>query len=379
MFQPVYLEETLQPHLKKLEEERLIIAAKVSARTKAVVGTCLGLLAALLAYQAFLWQQGFPLVLLLVGALVAAIVLLIVGSISYVLLTGKLKKNYEKTIKGKLYEKALRNYNPTIEYYPQQHIEESAFKKAGLFGGFNRFGGDDLCTGKLADGRSFRFSELKVYRKSKNTGSSGSSKTKTVTIFEGLFYEMQLPQSVEVAVRIVPDRGEAFGAVGKFMQGMLNKALKAFSLEDPLVDFGQQYPNFEHAFKVYCKEERVARQLISPDFVEKITALNQDLGGEVYLAFQENHCYWGVRRGDFLKVNLQTSLLGTVFLDQLEENLDWCFDRLRQLDNLTTAEKGSAIEGIQETKIEEEKDRIPPQKTSVSYKKSNSKDNPFLL
>lgn len=386
MFQPVYLEETLKPHLKDLEQERLIVAAKVDTRTKVVVGTCFGLFAVLLAYQAFLWKQGFPLALLLVGALIAGILLLIIGSISYALLTGGLKKNYEKTIKAKLYEKALRNYNSTIEYHPQQHIEEATFKNARLFGGFNRFKGDDLCVGRLADGRSFRFSELKVYRQSRNNSSSKSgSNSKTVTIFEGLFYEMQLPQTMEVPVSIVPDRGEAFGAVGKFMQGMINKALKLFSIEDPLVDFSQEYPNFEQSFKVYSKEERVARQLISPDFVEKIRALGQELGGEVYLSFQEGHCYWGIRRGDFLEVKLNTSLLSPVFIDQLEENLDWCFDRLKQLETLTTAEKREHQEEIDKKKIDFKEDAVPPknpftqEKPPVSYKKSNSKDNPFLL
>lgn len=383
MFSEVRLEKHLQPYLAQLEEERLAVVAKVGARTKAVVLAAFLMMGIVGLYVATQWNTAGAVPAFLVAMLVFSFLgTLIVGGISYVLLTNPLRRAYNQTIRGKIHEKALQYYNSSVSYYPERYIEESVFRKANLFRGFNRYSGDDLCTGNLADERSFEFSELKVLRKEHKSNSNTTSKTKT--IFKGLFYKIALPNSLGGRVKIVPDAAEDnFGAVGKFMQGLVNKALSTVALEDAIVRFDEQFPYFERSFKVYSNEEAVARELITTDLVEQIKILEHYIGGPVFLSFDQNYCYLAVQGSEFLAVDINRSLLGTVFIDQLEENLDWCFGLLKHLSRLTATENRQIIDNP--FKVNEVKEKLPDdsrfseKKPAVPFKKSISKDNPFLL
>ena len=386
MFEPVQLEATLKPHLEKLEEERLVVAAKISARTKGVLGVSLLLLATMAAVAFMKWKEGMPETFLIALLVVGFIVLVIIGGISYTLLTKGLRKHYNQTIKAKIYKKALQCYNGSITYAPQQYIAETTFEDANLFTGFNRYGGEDLCTGVTADNRSFQFSELKVYHKQHSSNRNGKS-NKVRTIFEGLFYEVQLPVTFPARVKILPDYAEQnFGAVGKFMQGMVNKAMSTVAMSDPLVRFDEEYPAFERSFRIYSNNEAAARTLINADFIEKIKAFQSYLGTGMHLSFQENSCYFGVKQGQFLAVDVNRSLLSMVFMDQLEENLDRCFGLLKHLETLTAVAATTNNSNPFEANASKKEINIPPssnpfskKNTSNSYKKSDSKDNPFLL
>ncbi|MGH1335358.1 MAG: DUF3137 domain-containing protein [Aureispira sp.] len=386
MFKLVQLESSLKAHLEELEQERLVVAGKISARTKGVI--LVGLIGfVLLASVAFKqWQEGGPEALVIAIMIIGSIFLLLIGGIVYALLTKGLRKRYNKKIKAKIYEKALQCYNKTVVYHPEKYIRESTFKNAGLFSGFNRYGGEDLCTGSTVDNRSFQFSELKVYHKQHSSNKNGNS-NKVRTIFEGLFYEMRLPITFPARVKILPDQAEKnFGAVGKFMQGMLNKAMSTASMSDPLVRFDEEHPDFERSFKIFSNSEAAARQLINADFIQKIQALQHSFKTDLHFFFEEEYCYFAVKRGRFLEVDVNRSLLGTVFIDQLEENLDWCFGLLKHLEELT-AGRGAAPSSNpfdENRTIKETKTPLPPPRPSNenlpnTYKKSNSKDNPFLL
>lgn len=386
MFEPVQLEATLKPYLEKLEAERLIVAAKISARTKGVLGISLLLLVTMITIAFIKWKEGMPEIFLIALLVVGFIVLVIIGGISYALLTKGLRKRYNQTIKAKIYEKALQCYNSSITYSPQQYITEATFERANLFTGFNRYGGEDLCAGVTADNRSFQFSELKVYHKQHSSNRNGNS-NKVRTIFEGVFYEVKLPVTFPARVKILPDHAEQnFGAVGKFMQGMLNKAMSTVAMRDPLVRFDEEYPAFERAFRIYSNSEAAARTLISADFVEKIKAFQSYLGTGMYLSFEEDSCYFGIKQGQFLAVDVNRSLLSTVFIDQLEENLDRCFGLLKHLETLTTLGTTTNNSNPFEADASKKEIDIPPSSnplskkdSSNSYKKSDSRDNPFLL
>lgn len=383
VFNTTPLEEELAPYLKKLEKERLILVDKISTRKKIIFFGCLFLLTSLLGYS---WMTGLPVELLGITALIGSIIFLVIGLIASNVSTGYMRKAYEQRIKGKIYDKALRHYNSSIEYYPEQYIKQATFKAAKLFGSFNRYQGDDLCVGQLKDGRAFRFSELQVlYRSSNNSSKSGSSQTRTV--FKGLFYAIHMASPIGARIKIVPDIAEStFGTVGKFMQGVLNKALSSVALEDSLVRFDEEYPDFERAFKIYSNDETVARQFITPTTIAQIEALQEHVGKNVYLTIDDDRCLAGVSGGEFLQVDINRSLVGPVFMDHLEENVHWALTLLTAISKVGIGShlaSNSVVNPFEEQKTAlpnaDKWPSSPKKKTAVSYQKTRSKGNPFLL
>jgi hypothetical protein len=413
MSKAVNLEKTLKSHLSALEKERLEIASQISKKIRTITLVCLGLFGIALLYGLSQLGNGLPASMVFVPLFIAAIVVSIIGGVAYLVSTSKPKKIYKNTIKDKIYSKALEAYNSTVTYHPNQFIAVALFDRAKLFGRHTNYKGDDLCRGNLADGRSFQFSELEVYYKQKSyqgNRRNRNSNNSTTTVFKGLFYEVQLPKNINARVKIVPDIGEGvFGDVGKFMQGVVNKAMSAMSVQDPIVRF-DNHPDFERAFKVMSNEELVARRLLTPELIQQLLQFKEYAKGNLYLSFVDNACYLGVKGGKFLDVDYKRSLLSTVFIDQLEENLDWAFGLLKHLEQITTMDQNTApsnpFDGDNSQKnsstppnrfgqnrrtpppkkpSSKNKPTPPPRKPSSKNKptppprKSDSKDNPFLL
>ncbi len=380
MFGKAPLAEVIRPYLQQLEKERLSTLQKVTTRKRIVITLYFLVLLGIAGYAysiagAELEIIVFGVVMLFVAAFLGAMMAGI-----YYLLTNSIKKKYSKAVKEKIYSKALQHYNSSIAYYPERYIEKKVFKNAKLFEGFNRYSGDDLCEGQLKDGRGFRFSELKVLHQSSD--SDGDSKTKT--IFKGLFYVVDMPRPLGASIKVVPDFAEqAFGSMGKLIQGFLNKALSTLYLEKEIIRFDDVYPEFEKEFKIYSDNEAVARQFINNASIAEIRQLQQHVGSQVYLAIQNDICLVGVRGGEFLTVELDRSLEGEVFLDVLEEQLHHCFTLLSDISKIGTGTPTAASQNPfgdnskQENPFEQPIN--PQKKPSVNYSKSKSKDNPFLL
>lgn len=398
----VNLEEELKSHLSALEEERLEIASKIRKKIRPIILICLSLFALAVFYALSQLGNGLPATEVFMPLLIVTVVLLGIGAVAYLVSTSGPKKTYRIAIKDKLYSRALQAYNSTVNYHPTRYIDVGLFNKSKLFSRHTNYKGDDLCVGNLSDGRAFQFSELEVYYKQKNykgnTNRRNSSST-TNLVFKGLFYEVKLPKTINARIKIVPDIGEGmFGEVGKFMQGAVNKAMNAITGQDPIIRF-DDYPDFERAFKIYGNDELVARRLITPELVQQLLQFKEYVKGNIYLSFVDNACYFGVKGGKFLDVDYKQSLLGTVFIDQLEESLDWAFGLLQHLEQITTLDQMAALPNpIGGNQSQSNKPSPPPRKPSSNNKpsppprkpssnnkpgppprKPDSKDNPFLL
>ena len=198
--------------------------------------------------------------------------------------------------------------------------------------------------------------------------------TSVSTVFKGLFFVVELATTIEGTVKILPDVAErGMGKLGVFFQKKLGKLGHGKS---QLVYF-EEYPVFEKEFVVYSSKESLARQLVSPQLVELLQKIRTKTKG-IALSFAGNQLYLAASsKREFLEVNIKQDLTASPFFQQLLEDLHYSLELIQCLEQLSLLEietKGSRqpIQPLQ---------KIPPtpQKSSLSYKKSNSKDNPFLL
>jgi hypothetical protein len=281
--------------------------------------------------------------------------------------TGKIKEAFKNRVKETVYRQVIARWYPQLTYYPQQFMAESTYKAANFFGTYDIYKGDDYLVGQLSNGQEISFSELDV----KSDGGDNGE----FTVFKGLFFAVELTNNIATTIRILPDSAEkGMGKLGVFLQEKLGKLRHKGS---QLVYF-EEFPIFEKAFVVYSQDETIARQFVTHSLVKVLMKL-LSLTESIALSFSEKQLYVAVSsKQAFLEVDLKHPLNSDKLWNQLVEDLNYSLQLvqgLEQLSNSTTNNKGTAAQKVAiPTSIQKK-----PSKGSVSYNKSKSKDNPFLL
>jgi hypothetical protein len=174
-----------------------------------------------------------------------------------------------------LLEPLVSFWDPSFRYRHDAWITQPEFEASRLFAdqSFNRFGGEDLVTGRCG-ATDFRFSELTV----RNVERKGKRNVDHL-VFHGLFFVADFNKSFRGQTLVLPDLAErALGSFGRAFQSLETtiSGLQLIELEDP---------EFERAFKVCATDPVEARYLLSPSLMRRILAFRQSAGGEVRLGF----------------------------------------------------------------------------------------------
>jgi hypothetical protein len=177
---------------------------------------------------------------------------------------------------------------------------------------FNRYRGEDRIYGQL-DGLNFEFSELKVQKRS-----GSGSKKRTVTIFQGLFFALELPEPTRTTTLVYPRLAS---------QPRFFSEYKRARLEDPV---------FERRFNVYTTDQVGARMQLTPDVMEKMMQLRALSQQTPYLSFDYKHLYIAVPS---LHNHLEASLFKSVLTPSTVRNF------LEELDMLLSIPRVLQLEG----------------------------------
>ncbi len=143
---------------------------------------------------------------------------------------------------------------------------------------------EDLLMGRYRD-CDFTLVEATLTTKSTN-GRGGSS---TVTVFDGMLFQLQVPQPIRGKVLIARDYGK-----------WINK-LRDWWRDGVRVDI--PHPEFEKRFAVYASSEALGLQIVTPAFVENFLALRKVFGTDkIRAAFIGSQFYVAAqRKSDFLE------------------------------------------------------------------------------
>ncbi|MGH1335357.1 MAG: DUF3137 domain-containing protein [Aureispira sp.] len=365
------LQRLVQANLEELEQVRLQQQeefAVLRSRYFRSVGTIV-LLVFLGAGLLFNSGAGAP---FLVLGLIISVALSIIAAVMYHKKTGAPKQALKNRVKEEIYQKAVTHWYPQMTYHPKQHIPEATYKAADLFGNYDIYDGDDYIKGNLPTGQALSFSELDV----KSEDRDGNNNHSVSIVFKGLFFALELPTAVHSTVKILPDVAErGMGKLGVFLQGKLGKLGHGKS---KLVYF-EEHPAFEKEFVVYSQDEAIARQIITPTLVQTLLQLRELTQG-IAVSFSGNQLYLAASaKKDFLGVDTSIALTAPNLLNKLVEDLDYALQLMNCLEELSRFETEGGQGQIIPPTTQKQKTPKAPQKSSVNYKKSKSKDNPFLL
>jgi hypothetical protein len=173
---------------------------------------------------------------------------------------------------------ALRFWNPTLEYDGGCFLDESVFRKSGLFASerWNAYGGEDWVSGRIGE-TEFKLSELHVRRKR-------SGKKSDVEIFRGLFVVADFHKSFRGRVYVFPDKAErglgVFGRAFQKLDGVVGCRL--VELESP---------EFEELFCTYASDPVEARYILSPSLMQRLLDFRKRTAREIRVAFVDECLY----------------------------------------------------------------------------------------
>jgi len=239
---------TIQPQLAAREDER--VAALKRQFNFTLVGVILGALLA--AASVVLFQQPIGVVL----GLIAGGGLFAWGSTAI----NKLKTE----TKLMLVEPVSSEFGMSYELEPFQPDQIGHFLALALVPRWDRAKFEDRLSGSRGD-TPFEFFEAHLEEKRTTTDGKGRSRTTWVTVFRGQCLIVKFHKEFKGVTKVYRDMG-ALNFLAKL--GVKEPRVR---LEDPV---------FEKAFEVYGSDQIEARFILTPDFMERLLALERTFQGK---------------------------------------------------------------------------------------------------
>ena len=352
------------PALESLEAIRLEYLGQYDRRQRWLYAS-IGILFLAIGAVGFLLYQGQEVPVQQWVFLGGGVVFLIVTAV----MVGQTKSKFRKDFKAQAYRQLVETLQPGMTYRPKGQVAASAFRNAQLFGAFDRYRGEDYFTGPTQEGCTVEFSELDVEEEYQSTDSDGDTTTNYRTIFKGLFFVLHTPRTGHRNIRILPDVAErGIGVLGK----MLQKSIGSFFQRGSMVYF-EDHPEFEKLFVVYSDDEQDAKAVLTLPVLEVIYDLKYQWNGGIQLSFIDDKIYLALStKRDLFTVDLHQPVKGNQFLSKLNGELEHCFKMVDHLSLIYTTSQHNKTEMSPQNPF-----NAP--KSGVSYRKSSSNDNPFLL
>lgn len=203
------------------------------------------------------------------------------AGIGYTASYNHFRRRFGRTFKERVIKKLVAFVDPSLKYKVDGGIPERTFTEAQLFPGqYKTYHTEDHVWGQ-ASGGELAFSELNVYK------GFGYGK---VTVFRGLFFAIQLPQTVHGRITIVPDpAGRTFS--------QLNKALEGRAAAPEGVRVGFDDAEFERIYEVYALQEHIARRVLTNAMRRRLVRFRKRAVGDVSVAFVQDQLYMGIETG----------------------------------------------------------------------------------
>lgn len=307
----------LAPAIKKLEAFRL----KQLDKTKQIhpyyfVPAILTILAI-----AIYWKVNPIMAFVVFGIAVAIGVQIATTAVS------KPSKNYITDFKKQFFMIIAKNIFPKVSYQVDKAIPIKLLRYSELFKEeLSESEGKDYFKGITEKGQKFQFSTIKAYK-------NGSS------IFDGFFYEIEMPVNFQSKVMVLPSKGKRSP---KSVASLDQLSLKGLTADGDLVAVANVYPKFEKDFVVYSHSKEMAYHILVPSIVEGIHTIYKTWKVKPQLSFINNKIYVAIpAKGAVFTPNIHESLIDNPNFALMIEQLTTYFDVVEQLSTETpkTTEK----------------------------------------
>ncbi|MGH1336179.1 MAG: hypothetical protein ACRBFS_08630 [Aureispira sp.] len=244
-----------------------------------------------------------------------------------------LAKEFENYVKQELFASIFKEWNTSIEYAPKQYIDQSTFNLIGDNRHYNTYSGDDYCTGKLEDGRSFRFSEIQQQHITGSDNDVYTIQRSLLVILE----DSQLLQDQSATIRISSNALVTPSQPKKMLQKSSKKHVEdILDAEQMISAENKTTVSLGEHFQVENFNKKNIIPLLSGQWQQDLQYLNQILRNDLALLSQDNRCYlWVKHKEPFWELPIKTRLTDAVLRKTLAWNFARCFILVDYLAKLT--------------------------------------------
>lgn len=304
-----YYRTYMEDNVQQIERERHVALQNLAGPKKRTI-LLLGLYALFSLFILIVTRFGtnFELIIGAVG----------IYTFSYAIPYEKEKKKVLMQIKEKLIREVIRFLDRGLQYEPENYIHESLFLEANLYNksSIDRYRGEDYIYGQIGN-TSITFSE--VHAEDKRKDSKGN--TKYVTIFRGLFFEVDFHKPFAGSVYVTRNAG-----IFSSKPNNNGERLEKINLENPA---------FQERYLVRASDQILARFILTPLFMERLLEFEQTTGHSVRFSFRDGKMYLAIHTNkDHFDFDLKQTLNQDVLYDYFHE-VKIAFDIIEEL-NLNT-------------------------------------------
>lgn len=195
----VYFKSEIRPKIHQLEQNRSH-GMTVAQKYRQLLNRVLGVIT--VGAMALLFSTGNGSLKGLIAILVIALFVFLIAR--FAILDSWLKTHIGDDItdgfKNKVITPMLHFFDPSLQLYPHQSLEQEILTHSGLFVEHEiaTFSGEDLVTGSYKN-VSLRFSEMLVQKLAPR-----NSKERYRTVFKGIFVEATLPAALPTPIYLIP-------------------------------------------------------------------------------------------------------------------------------------------------------------------------------
>lgn len=280
-----FYEKELKRKIEELEAQRIAISEQFSFKRYRKNLMWLGILfVALVIGRSFV-----PAIPEQVVFLFPAIVVYAIGAAIYIFYKRAnkfkpIKLDYQQTVITKI----ISFVDPNLKYDPTSGITPQEFDSGRLFGHYTSYKSEDLVHG-TSNEMEIRMSDISCTRRKSSSGKNSSSST--VTIFKGFYIISKLNENIPSGVIIKPSLGigDAFkGLASTFLGSQLVESIaEKFSLND--VEVGD--PEFDKQYHIKSVNPEVAKELLTPRFIQLIKTFQKEAALPVSLSFFDSNVH----------------------------------------------------------------------------------------
>jgi hypothetical protein len=340
--------DSLRPPLEKLEKKRVQLVQQVYwtgflcfVTTALTIWICYHLFSGLSKSA----RPDLAVFFVVLCTLFPSALVAFIANQQFLLKKKEKEDNFQQLLKTEAFLPVFREWNASLNYNPEQIINQIDLNKSDILDFYEKIDGDDYCEGILPDGRAFRFSELETKKLVKNNYQDGYSYAR---VFKGLFFVLEdsppyphFSGYLKLTPKAPTKERKKFSIKQFFAQTPTNILDADFEVTASTNTLTQHFDLSNVKQPLLGQELTVKPALIlqelSPVFQKKLLELKEALQGQIRVVFCEQHCYATVEHaGEFWKCDLFASLKETNIQQTLAWNFAHCFMILEDLAAMTS-------------------------------------------
>lgn len=298
-----YYESELKSRIGQLESKRLEITGKYSFKSYKRNLKWLAILCIVTAVAQAVSPANIPefanlFIPISIGyAVVAALYIYIMRMIRF----NPVKKEYKETVIPKI----IAFVDTNLIYKPDEGITKPEFDSGGLFGNYTKFRSEDLVYGKSGE-VEIKMSDIEATRSSSSSSKSGSS---TITVFKGIYIISKLTGKMPSGVIITPSLVISDAIKGLAAKFLGNQLVETISKRLNMNDIQTGHEEFDKAYLVKSVNPEVAKELLTPTFIQLIMTFQKELNLPVSFSFFDQHVHIAFSGADLFESDVHTSFV----------------------------------------------------------------------